>query len=181
MLEELVSEAMQAPGYHMPASYSAPSAAVTRAVAYTDLRVNRVISLIHEQYPQGKLTLGQLARQLNLSTWHLAHLFKKETGSSVISYLRKLRIKKAQELLVSSVFSIKEIAATVGYNHVSDFNHHFKALFDMSPGEYRRRNFASSRTFEVPRTGATEEYAGTSTFAHSSHGSHALGEAKTHN
>jgi len=155
---------MQAPGYSMSASYLTVSSATTQTVPSSDLRVHRVINLIHEQYAHGKLTLGQLARQLNLSTWHLAHLFKRETGCSVISYLRNWRIKKAQELLVSSVFSIKEVAAAVGYNHVSDFNHHFKALFNMSPGEYRRRNFIAARPELTPEFVRADEIIGTEEF-----------------
>ncbi|HEY7910573.1 MAG TPA: helix-turn-helix transcriptional regulator [Blastocatellia bacterium] len=106
--------------------------------ALRNLRIRQAIRLINEQYQQTGLTLGQIAGQLNLSVWHLSRLFKKETGESVKQYLRAVRMIKAQELLLNSVFSIKEIAAAVGYNHVSDFDHHFKATFNMRPGEYRQ-------------------------------------------
>lgn len=103
-----------------------------------DTRIVMAVKLINEQYQNASLTLGELAKQLNVSMWHLARLFKKETGLSVKQYLRDVRMKKAEELLLNTMLSIKQVAVAVGYNHVSDFDHYFKKVHEMNPGEYRR-------------------------------------------
>jgi len=107
------------------------------ALSNSNIRVTLAIRLIHQQYQHTGLTLAHFASQLNISVWHLARIFKKETGESLKQHLRAVRMTKAKELLVVTTCSIKEIAASVGYNHVSDFDHHFKAAVHMRPGEYR--------------------------------------------
>jgi hypothetical protein len=49
-----------------------------------------------------------------------------------------VRMRKAAELLSATDLSIKEIAADVGYKHVSDFCHHFKQVYGLASSEYRR-------------------------------------------
>lgn len=103
-----------------------------------DGRIRLVIRLAEQQYERDNLTLSKMASHAGLSIWYLARLFKKNTGISFGEYLRNLRIKKAEILLRDTLLSIKEIAAAVGYKHVSDFDHHFKSTHNMRPGEYRR-------------------------------------------
>ena len=103
-----------------------------------DARIQLVINLVHQQYQRDDPTLSKMAKHVNLSIWHFARLFKKNTGSHFSEYLRNLRLKKSEKLLENPLLSIKEIAAAVGYKHVSDFDHHFKSTYGMRPGEYRR-------------------------------------------
>ena len=52
-------------------------------------------------------------------------------------YLRKLRMERALELLETSLLSIKEIAAKVGYNDSSHFMREFKKSYGSTPSQYR--------------------------------------------
>jgi transcriptional regulator GlxA family with amidase domain len=103
-----------------------------------DLRVMLVMRLIQEQYQQPGLSLSNLAKQSNVSICHLARSFKKQIGLTVMQYLRRVRMNKAEDLLANSMLSIKEVSAAVGYNYVSDFDHHFKTNYKMNPGQYRQ-------------------------------------------
>lgn len=103
-----------------------------------DGRIKLVIKLVEQQYARDDPTLRKMAKQAGLSIWYLPRLFKRNTGISFGEYLRKLRLQKAEKLLQDTTLSIKEIAAAVGYKHVSDFDHHFKSMYGMCPGEYRR-------------------------------------------
>ena len=104
------------------------------------VKIRLAVRLIQEQYKQPGLSLGDLAGQLNVSIWHLSRLFKEQTGFSVKQYVRGVRMSKAEGLLVSTMLSIKEVAAAVGYNYASDFDHHFKKTHKMNPGLYRKIN-----------------------------------------
>ena len=98
-----------------------------------------VIRLIHRNYSDPCLRFEDAARRFGISVWHLSRLFKKHTGICSKQYLKKLRMHKSESLLQASEMGIKEAANAVGYSHVSNFNKHFKSVYRISPGEYRRR------------------------------------------
>ncbi|HMG33684.1 MAG TPA: AraC family transcriptional regulator [Blastocatellia bacterium] len=102
-----------------------------------DPRVTLALKAISEQYFDPELSLGKLAKEINLSVWYLARIFKESTGLGFRNYLRRTRMMRAEELLLRTFMSIKEISIRVGYKHVSDFDHHFKADYGKRPTEYR--------------------------------------------
>lgn len=103
-----------------------------------DVRVELALRILHEKYPHYDCTLDEMSKQLGISMWYFARLFKKNTGMGFREYLRGLRIRKAAELLSGTLLSVKEIAIKVGYKHVSDFDHHFKEVYRIQPSAYRR-------------------------------------------
>lgn len=102
-----------------------------------DMRVKLALRILDKEYRHYDRTLDELCKQLGISVWHFARLFKKNTGTSFRAYLINLRLKKAAELLRSTLLSVKEISTSVGYKHVSDFDHHFKAVYGIQPSIYR--------------------------------------------
>lgn len=52
-------------------------------------------------------------------------------------YLRRVRLRQAANLLATTAICIKEIASSVGYKYLSDFYHHFKVEYKMSPAQFR--------------------------------------------
>lgn len=102
-----------------------------------DPRISVALRLIEERYHDPELSLAKMAGDLNLSIWHLSRLFKENTGLGFRSYLRQIRMLRAEELLISTFLSIKEVSAKVGDKYVSDFDHHFKKDHGSRPGEYR--------------------------------------------
>jgi two-component system response regulator YesN len=102
-----------------------------------DPRISVALRLIEERYHDPGLSLGKMAGDLNLSISHLSRLFKENTGLGFRSYLRQIRMLRAEDLLISTFLSIKEVSAKVGYKYVSDFDHHFKEDHGRRPGEYR--------------------------------------------
>lgn len=86
-----------------------------------------------------KLTVAGLARSIQLSRSHLYYLFKREIGMSPKQYLKMLKMEKARGLLESSLLSVKEIAAKVGYDDDSHFMRGFKRTYGLTPSEHRAR------------------------------------------
>jgi AraC-like DNA-binding protein len=83
-------------------------------------------------------TIHDLAVEFNLSTSHLQHLFKAQTGSSLGRSLTEERLRKAALLLLDSDMSVKEIADMVGYKHPSSFIRAFNRYFQRAPSCYRQ-------------------------------------------
>ncbi|WP_040949456.1 AraC family transcriptional regulator [Gorillibacterium massiliense] len=83
------------------------------------------------------IQLPDLAKSTGLSSQHVNHLFKKETGFSPIDYFLRMKMQHAANMLDLTGLTVKEIAASVGMNDPYYFSRMFKKLMGQSPTEYR--------------------------------------------
>ena len=84
-----------------------------------------------------KLTLGQVARAVNMSTFYFCKIFKKATGTNFTDYVSRVRVEKAINLLLNPNLRISEIAYEVGFQSLTHFYRVFKKILGRSPTEYR--------------------------------------------
>lgn len=89
-------------------------------------------------YGDEEITNEFLASLCCVSTVYFRKMFQSEFGTAPISYLHKLRIGKAKELLKSDYVSISEIAESVGYSNIYHFSKMFKIYTGISPSEYAK-------------------------------------------
>lgn len=101
-----------------------------------DRRIKRVITVLDEEYKTPP-TVEQLSDAIGLSASRLAHLFRAEVGRSIQSYLVERRLQMAAVQIAQTDERISQIAYSVGFGDVSNFNHAFKRRFGMSPRQYR--------------------------------------------
>lgn len=94
-----------------------------------------MIDFIHKHYAED-LRLSRLAGLLNYSTPYLGQLFRNKTGEYFNTYLDKVRIQKAKELLAQGM-KVYEAAEHVGYASVNYFFSKFKKYEGRSPSEYK--------------------------------------------
>jgi AraC-like DNA-binding protein len=85
-------------------------------------------------------TLRDLAKLSGTSVEQLRLLCHKQTGSSPMQHLAKLRVRRAALLLRSTVESIEAIAWSVGYKNPFAFSTTFKRVMGMSPSTYRAKH-----------------------------------------
>lgn len=83
------------------------------------------------------IDINVIAEHVGLSYSHLRKIFKDETGENIINYINNLRIEESKRLLSQMDFTIKEIAANLGYNNGQSFTRFFKKYEGISPGEFR--------------------------------------------
>ena len=83
------------------------------------------------------LTVGEIAEKLGISEGHLSHIFKKETGQTILSYITGCRIQKAALALKSGKYKVYEVAEMAGYRDITYFSTTFKKLVGKSPSEYQ--------------------------------------------
>lgn len=83
------------------------------------------------------LSLGQVAKAVNTSTFYFCKMFKKATGINFTDYLARVRIEKAKNLLLNPNLRVSEIAFEVGFQSLTHFNRVFKKILGQSPTEYR--------------------------------------------
>lgn len=98
--------------------------------------INQAISYIQQHYDE-KISLEDVAQNLNLSKHYLCSAFKKVTGENMSLYINKLRIEKAKTLLLESDGRIKEIFDEVGYANQQYFSKVFKRITGHTVMEYK--------------------------------------------
>lgn len=103
-----------------------------------DRRVELVIEQIETDVAYAWDT-ARLAAGVHLSASRFRHLFKEETGLTVTQYLRARRLERAEVLLRTTFWSIKEVMRASGLTSESHFVQYFKRRYGMPPSAYRRR------------------------------------------
>jgi len=90
-----------------------------------------------EKHKSDPLSLSEVARALNVSTFYFCKLFKKATGINFTEYLSRVRIEKAKNLLLNPNLRVSEIAYEVGFQSLTHFNRVFLRIVGRSPTAYR--------------------------------------------
>jgi len=83
------------------------------------------------------LSLGQVAKAVNTSTFYFCKIFKKFTGINFTDYVSRVRIEKAKNLLLNPNVRVSEIDYAIGFQSLTHFNRVFKKILGQSPTEYR--------------------------------------------
>ena len=91
-----------------------------------------------EKHYKENLSLSELADHVNVSVYHLSHMFKEEVGISPIQYAIFCRMEYAKKQLRETSCSVQKIAVELGYENPNYFNLLFKKTVGISPGTYRK-------------------------------------------
>jgi len=91
-----------------------------------------------QDHQEEDLSLGQVARSVNTSSFYFCKLFKKATGLNFTEYVSRVRVEKAKNLLLNPNLRISEIAYEIGFQSITHFNRVFRKLVGHSPSEYRK-------------------------------------------
>ena len=104
-----------------------------------DPRTVIVLLELERRVPE-PLTVKELAARVNLSPSRLAHLFRKDVGTSPIRHLQILRMRRAATLLSRTSLSVTDVMNRVGYVDPSHFRRDFRRHHGMSPRDWRSEN-----------------------------------------
>lgn len=101
--------------------------------------VQEVAKYIASHYQEPDISVGVIAGALGISEGHVSHLFKKETGDTILGYLTAYRIHKAMSLLKDCRMKVYEVTEQVGYRDMAYFSTSFKRVVGVSPSEYQNK------------------------------------------
>jgi AraC-like DNA-binding protein len=88
---------------------------------------------------QEPLNLPALAAELGVGYSNLRHNFMARVGISLGQHYQNTRIQKAQELLVNTPKSVKEVAEILGFESASHLSKQFKQRIGVSPNDWRMK------------------------------------------
>ncbi|MBW9145823.1 PocR ligand-binding domain-containing protein [Clostridium sp. CM027] len=101
-----------------------------------DIILKPALDYIQKNYRYA-ITLNGMASLCNISPSYFSKLFKKCIGDNFSSYINKVRIKKAKELLEASDVPISNLALDLGFEDCGYFIKVFKRIEGVTPAVYR--------------------------------------------
>lgn len=98
-------------------------------------RVDRVKEILRRDLVSPP-SLETISREVGCSSFYLSRTFAQETGMTIPQFLRKLRMDKAAELLLTGKYNVTEVAMEVGYSSLSHFSRIFCETTGYCPALY---------------------------------------------
>ncbi|MEW9049987.1 MAG: helix-turn-helix domain-containing protein [Neobacillus sp.] len=102
-----------------------------------DPRIEETLYLLAQRM-QESVRVEDLARTVGLSASRLAHLFKENTGESIVEAFNRMRIQQAALLLAHTNRNASEAAHDVGFQNYNHFTRQFRKYIGMTPSEFSR-------------------------------------------
>ena len=104
------------------------------------LYAEKIASYLQKQFKE-IITIGDISKELNLSSSYISHTFKESTGYTVMQYLMEYRLIQAKYLIevAGETKTIKEISMECGFESDAHFNRFFKKKVGVTPNEYRKK------------------------------------------
>lgn len=99
--------------------------------------IRQALAYLEKRYAE-RIFISDVAAHVGLSEPYLCHVFKTETGMSILTRLNEIRMAKAHDLLASGNYLIKQAAAEVGIPDPFYFNRLFKKRFGISPKNVKK-------------------------------------------
>ena len=83
--------------------------------------------------------LAELAAAFHVATRTMLRRFQAEAGESPLSYLQRVRVRRAKALLETTDLRLSEVMSAVGYIDPGTFRRLFAEHTGVSPADYRRQ------------------------------------------
>lgn len=89
-------------------------------------------------HPETEESLEELAKRFYISKSYLSRIFREVTSFTVNEYKNINRIKKSQQLLNHSTYSVTEISELLGFENLTYYERVFKKYAGVTPLKYRK-------------------------------------------
>jgi AraC-like DNA-binding protein len=107
------------------------------AHATMNFRVGRVMNYLEGEFADPTIRLASAARHVDVTPSHLDRLLKEHTGLTFRQQLRRIRMRHAEHLLLTTPSSIKETAYACGYSSTGSFDRDFRRAHGCAPRVWR--------------------------------------------
>ena len=102
-------------------------------------KINTAVEILRHDTTT-KINPEEVAERIGISYSLFRRIFKETMGTSPAQYQMDIRLKKAQELLTTTNYSIAKIGMTLGFSDTAQFSTFFRKRQNMTPREYRNKH-----------------------------------------
>jgi len=107
-----------------------------RELPHFSTRVVGIIEYVSTHY--AAVNTRELGRVLGKSPYYLSRLFRSETGMTLKTYVNRVRVEAARQLLLETSEKIETVATLVGFHDASHLSRQFLKHSGRRPGDFRR-------------------------------------------
>ena len=100
--------------------------------------VQDATQFVEQNISESDLTVVSLSEALNMSRVNLYRKLLSVTGKTPSEFIRLIRLRHAEQLLMKSQLSISEISYRVGFSSQRYFSKCYKDLYGYMPSQYKR-------------------------------------------
>jgi LacI family transcriptional regulator len=111
----------------------------TEVTATADARVAKAVRYIR-QHANEDIDVGDVLRHVGISRTALDNRFLSALGHTAHEEIRRVRLKRARELLAESDLKLETIAERCGFRHGEYLGAVFRSEFGQTPGEFRAQH-----------------------------------------
>ena len=101
-------------------------------------QIKRLLAHIGANLEQ-KMCIADLAAVTHLSVSHFAHAFRMSFDASPAALIRRRRLDRARQMLLTSDLPLAEIALACGFADQAHMSRLFRRHMDLPPGKWRDR------------------------------------------
>lgn len=105
-----------------------------------ELLMERIVNTVNQYLQDPSLNVQRLADEVGLSRVQLHRKVKALTGVSTSEFIRNIRLKQAEKLLLDKQMNISQVAYALGFTNQTHFSTLFKKVYGLSPSEYINRH-----------------------------------------
>ena len=102
------------------------------------LKINEAKEILRNDI-EAKISPEEVAERIGISYSLFRRIFKENVGTSPAQYQMDIRLKRAQELLATTNYSIAKIAGILGFTDTAQFSTFFRKRQNMTPRDYRNK------------------------------------------
>lgn len=107
---------------------------------YNDKFMTRLMTVINNHIGDTEFSVDMLCDAVGISRASLHRKLKEKTNQSASIFIRNVRLKQAENLLLETDLRVSEIASKVGFKHTSYFITSFRELYGISPNEWKEQH-----------------------------------------
>ncbi|MCD7938071.1 MAG: response regulator [Tannerellaceae bacterium] len=100
---------------------------------------DKILRIIDENINNPELNVDLVSSSLGVSTRQLYRRIKSVTDQTPSDLIKEQRLKMAEQLLITTTYSIDEIIYKTGYTNRGNFFRIFSARYGMTPKQYRQQ------------------------------------------
>src|SRR5690606_34651276 len=136
MADNLIKNRMTVKGKYSGAQQQEGKVKTITFKSSDEILMERIVNVVNKYLENPSLNVQLLADEVGLSRVQLHRKVKALTGVSTSEFIRNIRLKQAEKLLLDKQTNISQVAYALGFTNQTHFSTLFKKMYGLSPSEY---------------------------------------------